>query len=171
MLKEKVEKALVEQIEKEMYSSNLYLAMASWSERNGFKGVAEWMYAQAEEERVHMLKFMEYVNERGGSAIVPAIEQPPVEFEDVRDLFEKTYEHEQFITQSINDIVAVMLDEKDFNSQQWIQWFVTEQLEEEASVSDIMDKLKLIGNDSLYFFDRDIMSMRGTASSSTTTGA
>ncbi len=170
MLKEKVEKALVSQIEKEMYSSNLYLAMASWAERNGYAGVAEWMYAQADEERVHLLKFMEYVNERGGKAIVPALEQPPVEFDGVMDLFEKTYEHEQFITQSINDIVAVMLDEKDYNSQQWIQWFVTEQLEEEASVSAIMDKLKLLGGESLYLFDRDIMSMRG-ASSSSATGA
>ncbi len=166
MLNEKVEQALLAQIEKEMYSSNLYLAMASWAERNGFEGVSQWMYAQSDEERVHMLKFVTYVNERGGKAVIPALEQPPVEFDGIMDLFEKTYEHEQFVTQSINDIVAIMQEVKDFNSQQWIQWFVTEQLEEEASVSSILDKLKLIGpNGSLYLFDRDITSMRGASAS------
>lgn len=164
MLKPKVEEALLSQIEKEMFSSNLYLAMASWAERNGYAGVAKWMYAQADEERVHLLKFISYVNERGGKAIIPSIEQPEAEFKSVRDLFEKTIAHEQFITESINDIVAVMMEERDFNSQQWIQWFVNEQLEEEAQVSSIIDKLKLIGDSgNLYLFDRDIFGLRAAA--------
>lgn len=164
MLKPKVEKILVEQIGKEAYSSNLYLAMASWADSSGFKGVADWMYAQADEEKQHMLKFIAYVNERGGKAIIPAIEQPPAEFKSVMDLYNSTFAHEQFISESINEIVGVCMDEKDFSTHQWIQWFVTEQIEEEATVSGIIDKLKLIGdNGNLYHFDNDIIKMRGTA--------
>ncbi len=161
MLNKKVEKVLVEQIEKEGYSSNLYLAMASWAESNGLEGTSKWLYAQADEERMHMLKFVAYVNERGGHAIVPAFKQPPVDYKNVREVFEMVYEHEQFVTASINNIVAVCLEEKDFTTHNWIQWFVTEQIEEEASASAIIDKLKLLGDNNLYLFDRDIMGMRG----------
>ena len=161
MLKKAVEEILVRQIEREAYSSNLYLAMASWAETNGLGGVSEWMYAQAEEEKDHMLKFMKYVNERGGKAVIPAIEQPPADFKDVLELFEKTLEHEQFVTESINEIVGVCLDEKDFTTHNWVQWFVTEQIEEEASVSGIIDKLKLLNGQNMYMFDRDVMGMRG----------
>jgi len=163
MLNKKVEKVLVEQIEKEGYSSNLYLAMASWAESNGLEGTSKWLYAQADEERMHMLKFVAYVNERGGHAIVPAFKQPPVDYKNVREVFEMVYEHEQFVTASINNIVAVCLEEKDFTTHNWIQWFVTEQIEEEASASAIIDKLKLLGDNNLYLFDRDIMGMRGAA--------
>lgn len=165
MLKEKVEKILVEQIGKESYSSNLYLSMASWAECNGFPGVAQWMYAQADEERMHMLKFVAYINERGGKAKIPAVDEPPFEFKSVTELFEKTMEHERYISDSINEIVGVCMDERDFPTHQWIQWFVNEQIEEEASVSTIIDKLRMLGDTgSLYHFDRDIIGMRGTGS-------
>lgn len=163
MLNKKVEKVLIEQIEKEGYSSNLYLAMASWAESNGFEGISKWLYAQSDEERLHMLKFIAYVNERGGHAIIPAFQQPPVEYKDVLEVFDMVYEHEQYVTASINNIVSVCLDEKDFTTHNWIQWFVTEQIEEEASASAIIDKLKLVGERNMYMFDRDIMSMRGAA--------
>lgn len=163
MLNKKVEKVLIEQIEKEGYSSNLYLAMASWAESNGFEGTSKWLYAQADEERMHMLKFIAYVNERGGHAIIPAFQQPPVAYKDVREVFDMVYEHEQYVTASINNIVAVCLEEKDFTTHNWIQWFVTEQIEEEASASAIIDKLKLVGERNMYMFDRDIMTMRGPA--------
>ncbi len=162
MFKKAVEEILVRQIEREAYSSNLYLSMASWAETNGLGGVSEWMYAQAEEEKIHLLKFMKYVNERGGKAVIPAVAQPPAHFEDVKDLYEKTLEHEQFVTESINEIVAVCLEEKDFTTHNWIQWFVTEQIEEEASVSAIIDKLKLLDGHNLYMFDRDVAGMRGS---------
>ncbi len=162
MLKKNVEEILVRQVEREAYSVNLYLSMASWTECNGFGGVSEWMYAQAEEEKIHMLKFMKYINERGGKAVIPAIAQPPSDFKDIQEIFEETLKHEQFITESINEIVGVCLDNKDFTTQNWIQWFVTEQIEEEASVSAILDKLKLINGQNLYLFDRDIMTLRGT---------
>lgn len=164
MLKEKVAEALNAQIEKEMYSSNLYLAMASWAERNGFPGTSQWMYAQADEERMHMLKFIEYVNERGAKATIPAVEEPPMEFEGVKDLFTKTYDHELFISESINNIIGITYEERDFTTQQWLQWFVTEQIEEEAQVTGIIDKLNLLGDtQNLYLFDRDIFGSRGAA--------
>jgi ferritin len=162
MLPEKVEAILNAQILKEDYSSQLYLAMASWAENQGFEGVSEWLYAQAEEERVHMLKIVRYVNERDGEATIPGIEKPPTDFGNIADMYDKVLEHERYISASINEIVGVCLDEKDFTTHNWIQWFVDEQIEEEASVKAIIDKLKLLGSQSLYLFDRDIMSMRGS---------
>ena len=158
----KIESILNEQVEKEGYSSNLYLAMATWAEANGFPGIAQWFYAQSEEERIHMLKFISYIGERGGHAIVPEMKQPPKDF-DIKDVFEAVLEHERFITQSINNIVGLCYDEKDFTTQSWIQWFVNEQIEEEASVCQIIDKLKLVGAHNMYEFDRDILSLRKTA--------
>ena len=163
MINKKVEKKMVEQIEKEGYSSNLYLAMASWAECNGFEGVANWLYAQADEERLHMLKMIKYVNERGGRAVITALEKPPVDYPNIQELFDEVFKHEQYISASINEIVGVCLEERDFTTQNWMQWFVTEQIEEEASVSAIIDKLKLVGDKNLYMFDRDILSMRGSA--------
>lgn len=160
MLTKNVEEILVKQIQKEAYSSFLYLAMASWAEAEGIQGTSEWLYQQAEEEKMHMLKFIHYVNERGGKAIVPAIQQPPTDFDSVRHLFDEVLKHEEYITASINEIVAVCIAEKDFTTQNWVQWFVTEQIEEEASVRSIKDKLKLLGDGNLYLFDKDILAMR-----------
>lgn len=163
MLTKNVEEILVKQIQKEAYSSFLYLSMASWAEAEGIQGTSEWLYKQAEEEKMHMLKFIHYVNERGGKALIPAIQQPPTEFESVRHLFDEVLKHEEYITASINEIVAVCINEKDFTTQNWVQWFVTEQIEEEASVRAIKDKLKLLGDGNLYLFDKDILAMRKKA--------
>lgn len=160
-LSDKMLKILNEQVEKEAYASQLYLAMATWAEAEGLEGIAQWFYAQSEEEREHMLKFMHYISERGAHAIVPALEQPPKTFAGVRELFDASLEHEQMVTGAINDIVALSLEEKDYTTNNWIQWFVSEQLEEETSVQGIIDKLELLGDKGLYIFDRDIMSMRG----------
>ncbi len=162
MLKEKVEKALVEQIEKEGYSSNLYLAMAAWADSEGYSGIAQWLYAQSEEEREHMLKIIDYVIDRGGKATIPAFDKPADAYGDIHTMFKKVLEHEQYVTESINEIVAVTIEEKDYTTHNWIQWFVTEQIEEESSVNAILDKLNMLGERSLYVFDRDIMNMRGT---------
>jgi ferritin len=170
MLKEKIENICNRQIEREGYSSNLYLAMASWAETSGLSGVAGWMYAQADEERLHMLKFIKYVNERGGKAIIPALKQPPVEYTSVEDVFKEVLKHEEFVTASINEIVALTLDEKDFNTHNFLQWFVMEQVEEEASVKTILDKVRLVGKNNMYEFDRDVLSLRrpaGTAPAGT----
>lgn len=167
MLKPKVEKILVAQIEKEAYSSNLYLAMASWAETNGFEGSSQWLYAQAEEEHMHMLKFIHYVNERGGKATIPAITEPPAKYKDIADVFSQVLKHEEYVTESINEIVKVCMDEKDYSTHSWIQWFVNEQIEEEASVRAILDKLHLAGKQNLYFFDKDIMALRQVATDNT----
>lgn len=160
MLNKKVEDICNRQVEREGYSSNLYLAMASWSEVNGLAGVAQWMYAQAEEEKLHMLKFIKYINERGGKAILPAFKKPPADFKNVEEMFKEVLRHEQFVTASINEIVALTLTEKDFNTHNFLQWFVMEQVQEESSAQAIIDKLRLVGKNNLYQFDRDIMSLR-----------
>lgn len=166
MLNKKVEKILNEQIEKEGYSSALYLAMASWAEVNGMAGVAEWLYVQSDEERMHMLKFVKYINERGGKAIIPAFKQPGKDFTSVKKMFEEVLKHEQYISASINEIVGVCITEKDFTTNNWVQWFVNEQIEEEANATKILDKLNLLGDKNLYLFDRDIMSLRAVDPSS-----
>ena len=159
MLSKKVEDILNVQVDKEGYSSHLYLSMAVWAETKGLGGIADWLYAQAEEERMHMLKLVRYINERDGRAAIIAVGEPPTEFGTVREMFDKVLEHEQFISGSINEIVQVCIEENDHTTNNWVQWFVTEQIEEEASVRAILDKLKLVG-DHLYMFDRDIMGMR-----------
>lgn len=160
MLSKKLEKVLNQQVEKEGYAANLYLAMASWADGKGLEGISNWFYAQHMEEIQHMLKFIQYINERGGKAVVPSFEQPPMDFKNVKNAFEASLEHEQMVTKSINNIVGICLEEKDFTTHNWIQWFVDEQLEEESSVQSLLDKLDLLGDGNLYMFDRDIMAMR-----------
>jgi Ferritin-like protein len=161
MINKKVEDICNRQVEREGYSSNLYLAMASWAEVNGLAGVAGWMYAQAEEEKLHMLKFIKYINERGGKAVMPAFKKPPADFKSVEDLFKDVLKHEEFVTASINEIVALTLAEKDFNTHNFLLWFVSEQVEEEASAKAILDKIRLVGKNNMYLLDRDIMTLRG----------
>jgi len=160
MLNSKVEKILVEQIEKEGYSANLYLSMAAWAETEGYPGISAWFYAQAEEEHQHMLKLVHYVIDRGGKSVIPQFKKPPVSWKSVHDVFAQSLAHEQSVSKSINTIVGVCLDEKDYATYQWMQWFVSEQIEEESSVNAILDKLKLLGDGSLYNFDKDVLALR-----------
>ena len=163
MLKKKVEDICNRQVEREGYSSNLYIAMASWAETNGFSGVAAWLYSQADEEKLHMMKFIRYINERGGKAVIPAFKKPAAEFKGVEDVFKEVLKHEEFVTASINEIVALTLEEKDFNTHNFLQWFVFEQVEEEASARTILDKIRIVGKNNMYQFDRDILSLRTPA--------
>ncbi|PHR50114.1 MAG: ferritin [Fluviicola sp.] len=153
-----VEKVLNEQIIKESSSSQLYLSMASWSENQGYNGTAQFLYKHSDEERVHMLKLVKFINERGGIAKIPAIEKPPINFDSMLKIFESLLAHEIKVTESINNVVDVCLKEKDYTTHNFIQWYVSEQLEEEALARNILDKLKMIGNDKggLYLFDRDM---------------
>ena len=148
------------QIEREAYSSNIYLAMATWAETKGLPGIAAWLYAQSDEERMHMMKFISFISERGAHAIIPALEKPPVNYNSVSDMFREVLSHEKFITESINEIVTMAMEKKDYALLNWIQWFVAEQVEEETSVQAVIDKLNLLGDKNLYLFDRDIVSMR-----------
>ena len=167
MLTKKIEQTLNKQIEMEAYSSQFYLSMASWAENNGMNGVSEFLYRQSDEERTHMLKLLRYVNERGGKAIVSALSQPPKEFKTLGNVFESLYKHEVMISGEINNMIEVCLKEKDYTTHNFLQWYVAEQIEEEALARTILDKLNLIGSDKggLYLFDRDLASLTAQPSS------
>lgn len=153
-----IEKLLNKQIEKEASSSQVYLAMASWAENQGLEGTAAFLYRHSDEERMHMLKLIKFINERGGVAEIPAIKKAKVNFSSMLDIFNSLLEHELVVTESINEVVHACLEEKDYATHNFMQWYVAEQLEEEALARSIIDKLKLINNDSggLYLFDRDM---------------
>ncbi|MDF2438763.1 MAG: Ferritin [Bacteroidota bacterium] len=163
MVTKKVEHALNQQIELEASSSQYYLAMASWAETQGLEGVAAFLYSHSDEERMHMLKLVKYVNERGGKALIPALKAQSQEFESVQFVFEEVLKHEELVSASINDLVEICLKEKDYTTQNFLQWYVSEQIEEEALSRRVLDKLKFIGNDKagMYFFDRDLGGMSG----------
>ena len=158
MLKAVIEEALNKQIELEASSSQFYLSMASWTETKGLSGSSSFLYHHSDEERQHMLKLIKFINERGGNALIPALIQPPETFQSLTHVFESLLEHELNVTESINNIVGLCLDEKDFTTHNFMQWYVAEQLEEEALARTIIDRLNMIGNDKagLYLFDRDL---------------
>jgi ferritin len=153
-----VESALNDQVQKEASSSQFYLAMASWAESNGLNGTAKFMYQHSDEERFHMLKLIHFINERGGKASIPSINQPPKEFRDLENVFELLLAHEISVTESINNLVDICLQQKDYTTHNFVQWYVSEQLEEEALARTVLDKLRLIGGDKggMYMFDRDL---------------
>jgi ferritin len=132
--------------------------MASWAEIQGLQGVSEFMYAQSDEERMHMLKLFQYINERGGHSIASEISAPAVEFGSFKEMFQTLFEHELFVSKSINELVHISLEEKDYATHNFLQWYVAEQIEEEAQARTILDKINLIGDDKggLYLFDNDI---------------
>lgn len=158
MISAPIENALNRQIETEARSSQFYLAMASWADTQGFSGVSKFLYRHSDEERQHMLKLIHYVNERGGKAIIPQLDKPPADFDSVQSVFKDLFEHEQNVTREINDVVDACLTEKDYTTHNFMQWYVSEQIEEEAMARNILDKLALIGNDKggLYLFDREL---------------
>jgi ferritin len=160
MLKEKVLKALNEQVNAEQYSALLYLSMSAWFEDKGLPGFANWMYVQYQEELTHANKIFKYIVERSGKAEVKAIEQMPADFESVLQVVEKTLAHEQHVTELINNLVDVAVDARDHATQSFLQWFVDEQVEEEANVTEILDSLKLIEGDGkgngLFMLDREL---------------
>lgn len=166
MLAKPVEEALNKQVRMEAASSQTYLAMASWAEvQAGLPGVAQFFYAQSDEERVHMLKLMHYINERGGVAVVPALDQPQASFESITALFAAFLQSEENVSASINDLVELTLKQKDYSTHNFLQWYVTEQMEEENLARQLNDQLKLIGADKsgLYLFDRDLLQARPDA--------
>lgn len=158
MLTKKIEDALNAQVTVEAESSQVYLAMASWAETQGFEGVATFMYAHSDEERQHMLKLVKFINERGGHAKVSTLSAPPVSFGSFKEMFQNLFEHEVKVSKSINDLVDITLQEKDYATHNFLQWYVSEQIEEEALARNILDKINLIGDDKggLYLFDNDV---------------
>jgi len=161
MLSKNIEKALNKQIRIEAESSQIYLSMACWAESKGFEGVAEFMFAQADEEREHMLRLLKYLIERGGQAEISDLNRPPSDFNSPKAMFEEVLKHEIFVSESINELVAITFEEKDFATHNFLQWYVAEQIEEEATARTILDKINLIGDDKsgFYLFDKDVRAM------------
>lgn len=161
MLSPKIEKALNEQVLLEAESSQIYLAMASWAEVEGYSGISAFLYKHSDEERIHMLKLLKFINERGGHGIIPQLKAPSAKYKSVKELFQQVYDHEILVSKEINRLVDICLKEKDYTTHNFLQWYVSEQIEEEALARQIMDKLKLIGGDKsgLYMFDRDVAMM------------
>lgn len=158
MINEKIEKALNAQINKEFFSSYLYLSMSSYFESKNLTGMANWMKIQADEEHLHAMKFYTYVIQKGGRVILTSIETPKNGWKSPLDAYEDTYVHEQFITASINELVHLSLEEKDYATHNFLQWFVTEQVEEESNVTKIIDDLKMVGenNYGIFMLDREL---------------
>lgn len=158
MLSKNIETALNKQIRIEAESSQIYLSMACWAESNGLEGISQFMYAQSDEERQHMLKLIKYVNERGGHTQITDLKAPKTNYATFKGMFEELYKHEIFVSNSINELVHITFEEKDYATHNFLQWYVAEQIEEEATAKNILDKINLIGDDKggLYLFDRDI---------------
>ena len=161
MLSKKIEGALNGQIAIEAMSSQAYLAMASWAENQGLSGTAAFLYKHSDEERMHMLKLVKFVNERGGKAVIPALKQPGTNFKTITEIFKALLDSESKVTNEINGVVDLCLKEKDYTTHNFMQWYVSEQIEEEALARTLIDKLNLIGSDKggLYLFDRDLEAM------------
>lgn len=161
MLSKNIENALNKQVRIEAESSQVYLAMAVWAEVKGLEGISNFMYDQSDEEREHMLKLVKFVNERGGHAHISELNAPNVTFNSFQEMFEKLLAHEIFVSESINELVHISLQERDYASHNFLQWYVAEQIEEEAVARTILDKINMIGDDKggLYLFDRDIQQL------------
>ena len=160
MLKEKMLNALNEQINAEQYSALLYLSMSAWFHDKGLPGFANWMYIQYQEELTHANKLFNYVVERGEKPVLKGIDQMPVEWDGIIEIYQATLEHEQLVTSLIDNLVDVAIEVKDHATQSFLQWFVDEQVEEEANVTEILDNLKLINGqgNGIFMLDRE---MRG----------
>lgn len=158
MLSEKMEKALNDQINAELYSSYLYLSMAAYFEDQNLAGSAGWMRVQAQEELAHAMKFFDWINERRGRVALAGIDKPDFEWGSPLEAFEASFKHEQYITGRINDLVALAIEEKDFASRNMLNWFVDEQVEEESSVDAVLQQLRMIGDSKhgLYMIDREL---------------
>lgn len=168
MLKEKVEKALIDQIQLEEQSSRIYMAMASWCEVSGFPGAANFLYSHSDEERMHMTKLIKYVNDKGGHAKLKTLEVPGTIYKNLLDVFEQILKHEEFVTESINKLYEIAFNEKDYTTSQFLQWYIQEQIEEESTFKGILDKFRLAGNQTggLFHLDKELEGL-ATASPAT----
>ncbi|MHC4570590.1 MAG: ferritin [Planctomycetota bacterium] len=158
MINKKIEDALNEQINAELYSAYLYLSMEAYFESLNLSGFANWMMVQTQEELAHVMKIYRFVNERSGRVLLKAIMQPPTEWDSPLAVFEATYKHEQKVTGLINNLVNLAIEEKDHATNSFLQWFVNEQVEEESSADEVVQKLKMIKNapEGLLLIDREL---------------
>lgn len=158
MLNKRVEEEINKQINAEMYSAYLYQSMAAYFETKNLKGFANWMNVQAKEEMTHAMKFYRYVNERGGKVVLTAIDAPKTDWKGLIEVFADTLEHEFYITSRINNLVTVATEEKDYATVNELQWFVAEQVEEEANANELLEQLKFINGEGhgIFMIDREL---------------
>ncbi len=158
MLSNKIIAMLNEQVNLELYSSNLYLQMSAWCTNKGYDGAAAFLREHATEEMMHMRKLFTYLNETGAYTKISEIEAPKADFSSLKEVLDLTFEHEKLITAKINALVEITLAEKDYSSFNFLQWYVAEQHEEETLFGGILDKLNLLGQDSkgLYYVDQEL---------------
>lgn len=158
MLSKKVEAAMNDQLQKELQSAYVYLGMSAWAESESLPGTATWLRGQWSEELEHAMRFYNFIVDRGSRVEFKQLTAPPSKYSSVRDVFEQALEHERSVTSSINALYELVADEKDFASQAWLDWFATEQVEEEKSVGQIVDDLKRVGSkgDGLFLLDREL---------------
>ncbi len=158
MLSENLLKKLNTQVTLEFFSSNLYLQMSAWCDNKGLNGAAKFLRDHAAEEMSHMQKIFDYIQDTGALTVIDAIEKPKIEYTDLKDIFVQTYQHEKMITSQINEIVDLALSEKDYSTFNFLQWYVSEQHEEEKLFKSILDKIDIIGLDGrgLFVIDREI---------------
>ena len=158
MLKDKIQKALNAQMNLELSSSYLYLSMAAYFESENLNGFAHWMKVQSGEEYGHAMKIYGYINQRNGRVNLSKIDAPQSEWKDASEVFSDTLKHEQKVTQAIDDIVDLAITEKDHATNTYLQWFVTEQVEEEATAINILVKIKMVGENrnGLFLLDREL---------------
>ena len=147
MISKEMQKELNEQVNKEFFSAYMYLAMSAYCNTIGLPGFAHWMRMQYEEESLHVTKMYDYILDQGGAIHLQTIEEPPKEYGTPIEIIEQTLEHEQFITKSIHKMMGLAVEEHDYATQTFLQWYVTEQVEEEANVNDILAPLRMVGND------------------------
>ncbi|MCK9408459.1 MAG: ferritin [Bacteriovoracaceae bacterium] len=162
-LEQKVQKAMNEQINKELFSSYLYLSMSAWCESEGYPGCAKWLGVQSTEENEHAIKILHFIHERGSRVELEAIEKPKAEFKNLASLFNQVLEHEQKVSASITSLYETAMKGNDYPSQIMLQWFITEQVEEEKNANEIVDLLKKVGDSpvSLMMFDRQLGARTG----------
>ncbi len=168
MITKEMEAALNTQIEAEGYASFLYLSMAAWCDTKGLPGCAQFLHRQSEEERMHMLRIFNYISDVDGYALSPGIPKPPNEFNSVPAMFEMVFEHEQKVTASIHQLMESSIKENDYTTQNFLQWYIQEQREEEALMRFILDRIRLIGDgpQSLYYIDKELEAINKKAAKS-----
>lgn len=157
-LSPKIQEALNSQIAYEGYASNFYLALAYWCDDQALQGCKKFFLRQSDEERMHMMKIYEYMSESGVHPKTAAIPQPPLEYESIQTAFKKVFDQERSVTQAIHNLLQLAQQENDYNTQQFLQWYVDEQREEEAVIRTILDRIKIIGQGgaSLYYIDKEV---------------
>lgn len=163
MIGKAIQDAMNEQVNNELFSAYQYLSMAAYCESANLPGFAHWMRTQSQEELQHAMKFYDFILERNGRVVLGAIDQPIVEFGSTLEVFEQALEHEQKVTGMINDLYSLSATENDYASQTFLQWFITEQIEEEKNAGDVVENLKMVGDKSeaLFLLDREL-GRRGT---------